>query len=174
MAEEDTQAGMELPSEALLPAEVTQSGDAPAVESPCPQPTAQASLAPQASSGQSIAERRHAQRYIAHWRAALVSVNDGDTRYLGATENICATGVAIACEAHVPPQKDYHVYLEIPQSVGKTAIVLQLDGRVVHTTLSRQVFKVGVAFKKFHGDSEKILKSILASGKLKQIINPDY
>lgn len=186
MAEEDTQAGAETaevtaaeaPSQPPAAGEdISQASEAPVSEAASTQPAAQSSPAPQASSGQpadqAAAERRHVHRYIAHWRAALVSVNDGGARYLGTTDNICASGVAIICEDHVPPQMDYHVYLEIPQSAGKTAIVLQLDGRVVHTTLSRKVFKVGVVFKKFHGDSDKILQAILSSGKLKTILSSE-
>ena len=115
------------------------------------------------------AERRIAQRYIAHWRAALVSVGDGEARYLGTTDNLCISGAAIACDDHVPPQKEYHIYLEIPQAGGKTPLVIQLQGKVVHTTLSRKIFKVGVVFKQFHGDAEKVLRAILASGKLKPL-----
>lgn len=191
MAEEDTQAGAETaevdstraPSEgAVAEAQAAEPSAATEVPSAGPssaQPAAQSSPAPQASSGQPpagqpAAERRNMQRYIAHWRAALASVNDGGTRYLGTTDNICVTGAAIVCEDHVPPQMDYHVYLEIPQSVGKTPIVLQLEGRVVHTTLSRKVFKVGVVFKKFHGDSEKVLQAILSSGKLKTILSTEH
>lgn len=116
------------------------------------------------------AERRVAPRYIAHWRAALVSLNDGAVRYLGTTDNLCLSGTAISCDSHVPPQKDYHIYLEIPQSVGKAPIVIQLQGRVVHTTLSRKVFRVGMTFKQFHGEAEQILRAILSSGKLKQLV----
>ncbi len=157
MAEEETQPGVETDKAvAADSAPITEAATATAV-------TQAAAPVPPAP------ERRIAQRYIAHWRAALVSVSDGGVRYLGTTDNICASGAAIACEDHVPPQKEYHIYLEIPQATGKTPLVIQLQGKVMHTTLSRKVFKIGVVFKQFHGDAEKVLHAILAGGKLKPL-----
>lgn len=146
MAEEDTQAG----------------GDASAAAEAAPAQPAPAQAAPQA-------DRRNVQRYIAHWRAALVSVSDGVKRYLGTTDNICESGVAISCDDSVPTQKDYHVYLEIPQPGGKAPIVLQMQGKVVHASLANKRFKIGVIFKQFHGDSKETLASIMRSGKLKKL-----
>lgn len=118
-------------------------------------------------------ERRVHTRYIAHWRAALVNPSDGDIRYLGRTDNISLAGSAIICETNVPAKQDYHVYLEIPQANGKAPLIVEMLGRVVYSNLAKNAFRVGVSISKFHGDGEKILKAIMASGKLKQLLDPD-
>lgn len=118
-------------------------------------------------------ERRVHARYIAHWRAALVNPSNGDIRYLGKTDNISLGGAALICEVNVPAKQDYHVYLEIPQANGKAPMVIEMLGRVAYSNLAKNAFRVGVSFKQFHGDAEAILKSILASGKLRQLYDPD-
>ncbi|MEW5893608.1 MAG: PilZ domain-containing protein [Pseudomonadota bacterium] len=118
------------------------------------------------------ARRAHA-RYLARWRAALVDPRDGNVRYLGKTDNISVQGAAIICEINVPIRQDYHVYLEIPQPNGKSPVILELVGKAVYCNLANNAFRVGVSFKQFHGDAEKLLHAIIASGKLKQLSDPD-
>ncbi|NWG86035.1 MAG: PilZ domain-containing protein [Hydrogenophilaceae bacterium] len=119
-----------------------------------------------------IQERRANPRYLAHWRAALVDPADGNVRYLGKTDNISICGAAIISDTNVPPRQEYHVYLEIPQVSGKAPLILELIGKVVYCNLANNAFRVGVTFKQYHGDAEKVLRSIVSSGKLKQLSDP--
>ncbi len=119
-----------------------------------------------------VKENRRAQpRYIAHWRAALVGHG---AKLLGRTDNVSLSGVAIVCDINVPAGREMTVYLEIPVQLGKQPVIFEAQGAVMHSALSKQGFRLGVAFRSYAGDSQNILRKALSSGTYREIFDPKY
>lgn len=128
---------------------------------------AQAVASPEPDTPQAQNRRTHT-RYIAHWRAALV----GDkVKTLGKTDNASLSGVAIISDINLRANQVVKIYLEIPLQLGKPPVVFRALGRVVHSMLSQQSFKIGVVFSSFEEDSENLLRKALASGTYRELFD---
>lgn len=114
--------------------------------------------------------RRIQPRYIAHWRAALVVEG---IKHFGKTENVSLSGVAITCTGNLRQKQEVTIYLEVTVMLGKPPVVFEAVGVVMHSSLSSQGFRLGVAFRFFHGDSLDILRKALASGTYRQMLDPN-
>ena len=154
----------ELPElEHVADIEMEHSADAPEMPAAPPEQQA-ASPQPPPPPG----NRRVQPRYLAHWRAALVGDN---VKYLGKTDNVSLSGVAIIADVNLRPNQVFQVYLEIPVQLGKPPVVFQALGVVVQSMLAQQAFKIGVVFRSFEGDSEKVLLKALASGTYRELFD---
>ncbi len=115
--------------------------------------------------------RRAQARYIARWRAAIIGEG---VKYMGRTENVSLSGAAVLCDANVRPGQELKLYLEVPLNQGTQTAVFEATSVVMHSTLTNQGFRLGVAFRFFQGDSLSILRKALGSGSYRELIDPQY
>lgn len=115
--------------------------------------------------------RRAQVRYIARWRAAIIGEG---IKYMGRTENVSLSGAAILCDANVRPGQELKLYLEVPLNQSTQTVVLEATSVVMHSTLTNQGFRLGVAFRFFQGDSLSVLRKALGSGNYRELFDPQY
>lgn len=115
--------------------------------------------------------RRAQARYIARWRAAIIG--DG-IKYMGRTENVSLSGAAVLCDANLRPGQELKLYLEVPLKQGTQTAVFEATSVVMHSTLTNQCFRLGVAFRFFQGDSQSLLRKALNSGSYRELVDPQY
>jgi hypothetical protein len=140
----------------------------PAAAPETPPEPAQPSAPPQPAAPEPD-NRRTTARYSVHWRAALVGDN---AKYLGRTDNVSLSGVAIISDINLRPNQVFQVYLEIPVKLGKPPVIFQALGVVVHSMLSQEAFKIGLRFRSFEGDSENVLRKALAANAARELFDP--
>jgi len=118
--------------------------------------------------------RRAHPRYLARWRAALISPADPGRRFDGRTDNVSISGAAIAVPSNLAKGEEFQVYMEITDQNGRPTAVFEARGRVMHCTLSQKEFKVGIAFLQYVSDSDKLLRNALTCGRLKELSDPQF
>jgi hypothetical protein len=118
--------------------------------------------------------RRAHPRYLARWRAALISPLNAGRRFDGRTENVSISGAAIIVSSNLPRGEDFQVYMEITDQNGRPTAVFEARGRVMHCTLSQKEFKAGIAFTHYVADSDKLLRNALTCGRLKELTDPQF
>lgn len=115
------------------------------------------------------AGRRAHARYVAHWRAALIGEG---FRHLGRTANVSLAGAAVLCDVNLPPGQELQLYLEVPAGEASPPVVLEVVAAVVHSTLTSQGFRLGLAFRSYVGDAQDVLRAVLASGRYRELSDP--
>lgn len=115
--------------------------------------------------------RRAHTRYIARWRAAIIGEG---IKYIGRTENVPLSGAAVLCGANVRPGQELKLYLEVPLNQGTQTAVFEATSVVMHSTLTSQGFRLGVAFRFFQGDSQSLLRKALNSSNYRELFDPQY
>lgn len=115
--------------------------------------------------------RRAQARYIARWRAAIIGEG---IKYMGRTENVSLSGAAVLCDANLRPGQELKLYLEVPLNQGAQTAVFEATSVVMHSTLTNQGFRLGVAFRFFQGDSQSLLRKAFNSGSYRELVDPHY
>ena len=146
--------GSDAPSEALGSTDPGLGGSPPAHDLQPPKPN-----------------RRAQARYIARWRAAIIGEG---IKYMGRTENVSMSGAAVLCDANLRPGQELKLYLEVPLNKSTQTTVFEATSVVMHSTLTHQGFRLGVAFRFFQGDSQSILRKALSSGSYRELVDPHY
>jgi hypothetical protein len=115
--------------------------------------------------------RRAQARYIARWRAAIIVASN---KHMGRTENVSLSGAAVLCDANLRPGQELQLYLEVPLNQSTQTVVFEASSVVMHSTLTNQGFRLGLAFRFFQGDSQSILRKALSSGSYRELVDPHY
>lgn len=88
------------------------------------------------------------------------------------TENVSLSGAAVLCDANLRSGLELKLYLEVPLKQGTQTAFFEATSMVMHSTLTNQGFRLGVAFRFFQGESQFLLRKALNSGSYRELVDP--
>ncbi|MBI5919299.1 MAG: PilZ domain-containing protein [Nitrosomonadales bacterium] len=113
-----------------------------------------------------LAEHRKHQRFLVHWRAALVYKNDGTREvFQGRTYDISISGASLYSEHNIFVEGPITLLLAMqPLHPGQSETTVEIQCRMIYTVLSshHHRFRIGLHFLHFKDDGKAKLQQALS------------